>query len=91
MSLQFSANLSLLFTEFELRDRFAEASSAGFDAVEIQFPYDTSPSLLRDAADKAGIDIVLINVPAGDMANGDAGLAALVDRHSEYQKALALL
>ena len=39
---QFSANLSLLFTEYPLIERFAIAKQAGFDAVEIQFPYQLS-------------------------------------------------
>jgi hypothetical protein len=41
---QFSANLSLLFKEYPLIDRFSAAKNAGFDAVEIQFPYELTLS-----------------------------------------------
>ena len=36
---RFTANLSLLFTEVSLLERFALAKQYGFSAVEIQFPY----------------------------------------------------
>ncbi|MGH7005075.1 MAG: hydroxypyruvate isomerase, partial [Alphaproteobacteria bacterium] len=37
---RFSANISMLFRERPLVERFAAARAAGFAAVEIQFPYD---------------------------------------------------
>ena len=45
--LNFAANLSVLFTEVELINRFKAAKQAGFEAVEIQFPYYLSPELLK--------------------------------------------
>ena len=36
--IKFSANISLLFTEFEFLDRFHESNKLGFNAVEFQFP-----------------------------------------------------
>jgi hydroxypyruvate isomerase len=66
------ANISLLFTDVPLEQRFAAAARAGFDGVEIQFPYDHDAVLLRDAA--GSLPIVLINVPAAD-GRGGIGLA----------------
>ena len=68
-----SANLSFMFTEAPLLERFALARAAGFDCVEIQFPYAFSPEALKAAAGDMPID--LINVPAGAPERGDLGLA----------------
>ena len=46
--LNFSANLSLLFTEVALIDRFKAAKQVGFTAVEIQFPYDLSAAAIKN-------------------------------------------
>ncbi|MDB6094504.1 MAG: hydroxypyruvate isomerase [Verrucomicrobia bacterium] len=62
-SLRFAANLSLLFNEWPLLDRFAAARDAGFAAVEIQFPYDEDPDALQRAVSQAGVSTVLINAP----------------------------
>lgn len=54
-------------------ERLPAAIAAGFDGVEIQFPYDLDPVLLRHLAGECPIH--LINAPAGDPANGDVGLS----------------
>lgn len=86
--LRFAANLSLLFTEHPLPARFAAAAAAGFKEVEIQFPYSHPARLLRDAADSAGTDIILINVPAGDLMQGGFGLAGHPERRDQFAEAL---
>ncbi|HUO71929.1 MAG TPA: TIM barrel protein [Solirubrobacteraceae bacterium] len=74
--LKLAANLSMLFTEWPLRDRFAAARDAGFDAVELQFPYAEPADVLARAAEAAGIEVALINAPIGpDPAS--LGLACL--------------
>lgn len=85
---RFAANLSLLFTELPLPERFAAAAEAGFDAVEIQFPYDFPAPLLRTAADEAGVQIILINLPAGDLMAGGYGLASHPQRKDAFACAL---
>lgn len=84
----FSANLSLLFTETPLLERFQLAADAGFKAVEIQFPYDEDAQQIKAAADQAGVEIVLINVPAGDLPDGGNGLACVPGKEKEYNRAL---
>ena len=37
---RFAANLSTMFTEVPLRERFEVAARAGFEAVEVQEPYE---------------------------------------------------
>ena len=87
---EFSANLSVLFTENSLLDRFQAAADSGFKAVEIQFPYDEKADDLKAAADEAGVIIALINVPAGDLLEGGKGLAGIPGKKQEYQQALDL-
>lgn len=87
---RFAANLSLLFTEHALPERFAAAAAAGFSDVEIQFPYDYPAAQLRAAADAAGVHIILINLPAGDLMTGGYGLASHPARQNDFLAALTL-
>lgn len=82
-------NLSLVFTELPLPERFAAAAEYGFRAVEMQFPYDVPAAELARAARQAGVEIALINVPAGDLLDGGTAPAADPDRYADYTAALA--
>lgn len=86
--LRFSANLSLLFTERPLIERFAAARAAGFSAVEIQFPYELSTAQIRQALETHQLDLVLINVPAGDLMTGGDGLACVPGREVAFFEAV---
>ncbi len=86
--LRFSANLSMLFTEVPLIERFARARAAGFAAVEIQFPYALSIAQLQAVLEQNQLDLVLINVPAGDLMQGGHGLAGVPGREQAYRHAL---
>ena len=61
----FSANLSTLFTEVPLLERFALASACGFSAVEIQYPYEVEAGEIGRRLDALGQSIVSINAPLG--------------------------
>lgn len=87
---RFSANISTLFTEHDVLDRFAAAADAGFEAVEIPFPYDLPLEDLVHAKREAGVEVVLINLPAGDLDAGDRGLAGLPDRVEPYRLGVPL-
>jgi hydroxypyruvate isomerase len=80
-----AANLSLLFPQLDFRDRFAAAARAGFRCVEYQFPYAWNASLVADCAGEAGVEVVLHNLPAGDFARGDRGIACLPERRDEFR------
>ena len=79
-----AANLSMLFPERDFLDRFAAAAAAGFGYVEYQFPYGYPPDEVADAARRAGLQVVLHNLPAGDMAAGERGIACLPGREAEF-------
>jgi len=85
---RFSANISMLFREVALPDRFAAAARAGFKAVEIQFPYEFDKEMLADRARSAGVEVVLINLTAGDFSKGDRGIGCLPGRVSEFRDAV---
>ncbi|WP_028240429.1 hydroxypyruvate isomerase family protein [Stutzerimonas azotifigens] len=86
--MKLAANLSLLFTEQPLLDRVLAARVAGFDGVEIQFPYDVPAVQLKEALARAGLPLVLVNLPAGDFTAGGPGLAAVPARQTEFDQAL---
>lgn len=80
-----AANLSFLFQELPLHQRFAAAREHGFAGVEVLFPYGEDARELAQAAAKAGLEIVLINSPPGDSQAGEAGFAALPERLAEFR------
>ncbi len=82
---RFAANLSFLWTELPFLDRFAAAREAGFDRVEYMFPYPYAADELRVRLDEAGLEQVLFNLPAGDWAAGDRGIAADPARRDEFR------
>jgi hydroxypyruvate isomerase len=86
---RFAANLSLLFTEAPLADRIDRAAMAGFAAVEVQFPYELPAATLRARLDANGIPMVLHNLPAGDWAAGDRGIACDPARQAEFRDGIS--
>jgi len=83
-----AANLSMMFNEVGFLDRFAAARAAGFDAVEFLFPYDFPAAELRQRLDDNGLTQALFNMPPGDWAKGERGLASLPGRQAEFREAV---
>ena len=86
---RFAANLSMLFTEVPLLERFERAARAGFSAVELQFPYEAPAAALRERLLANGLQMVLHNLPAGDAAAGDRGFACDPRRVDEFRAGVA--
>ncbi|HUG14462.1 MAG TPA: TIM barrel protein, partial [Thermomicrobiales bacterium] len=82
---RFAANLTMLFTEYPFLERFDRAAAAGFEAVEFLFPYEEDARAIRAALDRNGLQAVLFNLPVGDFAAGDRGLANDPDRVREFR------
>jgi hydroxypyruvate isomerase len=95
---KFSVNLTMLFGEVPFEDRFAASKEAGFKYVEYMFPYDYKAQDLSDHLKNNDQQQVLFNLPAGNWAGGDRGIAGNparveefkqgVDQALEYAKAL---
>lgn len=86
---RFAANLSMLFTEAALPDRIDRAARAGFQAVEVQFPYEVEAGVLRERLHVSGIPMILHNLPAGNWAAGDRGIACDPSRKREFRDGVA--
>ena len=80
------ANLTMLFTEQDFLKRFEAAAQAGFKGVEYLFPYAYEKEQLADLLHQHGLQQVLHNLPAGDWASGERGIACLPDRVGEFQE-----
>ena len=82
---RFSANLSMLFQEHAFLDRFEPAARAGFAAVEYVSPYEHPAEAVAAQLKKHGLTQVLFNLPPGDWAGGERGIAVLPDRVEEFR------
>src|SRR5579859_3795148 len=85
---RFAANLSMMFTEYDFLDRFAAAADAGFKAVEYLFPYEYPADELARRLERAGLEQALFNLPPGDWAKAERGLAALPGREADFELAV---
>jgi hydroxypyruvate isomerase len=86
-----AANLSLLYAQLPFGERFAAAKRAGFRYVEYQFPYGFgSAREIAERAGEAGVEVVLHNLPSGDPAKGDRGIACQPARVAEFREGVDL-
>jgi len=81
---RFSANLGFLWSALPLLERIELAAKSGFKAIELHWPYDTSPVAVREACQRLGLTLLAANTPLGKP--GESGLAALPGRESDFQK-----
>lgn len=84
--LRFSANLSMLFQEYDFLERFDKAAACGFRAVEFMFPYDYAPEVLKQKLSDNRLEHTLHNLPAGDWAAGERGIACIPGREAEFRE-----
>lgn len=82
---RFCANIGFLFPEIPFLDRFEAAAKVGFAGVEFASPYEHTASELRSRLNAAGVQLVLINSPAGDRAKGERGFACLPGREGVFR------
>ena len=75
----------MLFGEVPFLERFKSAAEAGFSAVEYLFPYDHDPEVLSRQLRDHGLVQVLHNLPGGNWAAGERGIACLPDRVDEFK------
>lgn len=85
----YSANLGFLWSHLPLAGAVHRAAQAGFAAVECHWPYEAPASELKAALREAGIPLLCINTPPGDLATGEFGLCALPDRVPEARRSIS--
>jgi hydroxypyruvate isomerase len=84
----FAANLSFLYTEHPMLERFAAAAEDGFRGVEMLFPYALPATTLAAQARAQGLQVVLCNVPPGDWTLGQRGFAAVPGSEALFRDSL---
>lgn len=88
MSLKFSANLSLLYTEISFLERFSKAASDGFKAVEFHFPYNFDTNEIQYRLDDLGLQLVLFNLHPGDNDKNEWGTLSSPNRQDYFKWSL---
>ena len=84
--MRFSANVSILFKEVPLLERFGRAAEAGFSAVEFWWPAGEDLGEVERAVRDAGVEVALFNFDAGDMPAGDRGLVSDPAREQQFRE-----
>jgi hydroxypyruvate isomerase len=91
------ANVSLLFGELPLFERFAAAADAGFGAVELWWPFDgprpgdAEVAALLAAVEAAGVRLAGMNLWGGDQPAGERGTASHPDRRADFDAAVEVM
>ena len=86
---KFAANLTMLFNEVDFLARFDAAAKAGFRGVEYLFPYPFPKEALAEQLARNGLTQVLHNLPAGDWAKGERGIACIPGRETEFREGVS--
>lgn len=87
----YSANISIMFTEYPLLDRPKAAAAAGFDHIEMWWPFEVPAAeqeqviAVEKAIEQAGVALTGLNFYAGNMAGGERGVASHPDRIDQLQ------
>lgn len=84
--MRFCANVSILFKEISLLERFGRAAEAGFSAVEFWWPMGEDLGAVERAIKDAGLTVALFNFGAGDMPAGDRGLVSDPEREGQFRE-----
>lgn len=83
---KFCANLTWLFTELPFLERFGAAKEAGFDAVEVLFPYDINAQDIVNELGRHELQMALINCPPPNYTGGPQGFAAIPGLEERFRK-----
>jgi len=81
---RFSANLTMLWPELDVYDRFRAAADAGFRRVEILFVHALDPARVERALRDNGLTLVLFDPAPGSWESGERGLLSLPGREEEF-------
>ena len=68
---KYAANLSMLYTEVDVLDRFKKAAEAGFTHVEMLFPFHYDLDRIERELKSNGLTMILFDTDAGDFADVD--------------------
>jgi len=81
---RFAANLTMLWSELPVLERFHAAAQAGFRRVEILFVHELDPAAVERTLRELGLELVLFDPRPGDWAKGERGLLSVPGREAEF-------
>jgi hydroxypyruvate isomerase len=81
---RFAANLTMLWPELDVYDRFRAAAEAGFRRVEILFVHPLDPARVERALRDHHLELVLFDPAPGDWPAGERGLLSVPGREEEF-------
>ena len=90
---QLSVNVSMIFRELPLTARPRAARSAGFEAIEMWWPFPGEPAPpagsiheLCAAIEDAGVALISLNLDTGDRHTGDRGLMCRAEHRARLRE-----
>src|SRR5256886_4500111 len=81
---RFAANLTMLWPDLDVYDRFRAAAEAGFRRVEILFVHALDAARVEKSLQELGLELVLFDPAPGDWARGERGLLSVPGREQEF-------
>lgn len=81
---RFAANLTMLFTELPVLERFRAAREAGFQQVEMLFPFHYDVDAIERELKEHGLELVLFDTDPGDFAGGERGYLCHPGREAQF-------
>lgn len=81
---RYAANLSMLWPELDVYDRFSAAAEAGFRRVEILFVHQLDLARVQRLLTEHGLELVLFDPSPGNWDAGERGLMSLPGREDEF-------
>jgi hydroxypyruvate isomerase len=81
---KFAANLSMLWPELDVYDRFRAAAEAGFKRIEILFIHELDHDRIEHLLREYSLELVLFDPNPGDWATGERGLLCVPGRETQF-------
>lgn len=91
-----AVNCSILLTQLPLAQRFEAVRAVGVEAVELWWPFASAEPAAAEVdafittLTESGLELIALNLFAGDMAAGDRGVLAYPDRVDEFAASVAV-
>jgi hydroxypyruvate isomerase len=86
--MRFAANLSLMFAEVAVMERFKRAAAAGFTHVEMLFPFHFDLDVVERELKDNGLEMILFDTDAGNFAGGERGYLCHPGREDDFHKSV---
>jgi hydroxypyruvate isomerase len=86
--MKLAANLSLMFAEYDVMDRFKKAADAGFTHVEMLFPFHFDVDEIERELRRNNLELVLFDTDPGDWSGGERGYLCHPDRADRFQQSI---